>query len=149
MIFKQFDDRFKFLSQFGFSSPNNKKDWIKVIFPESSTLERSDSNWNADKLTCTGPVGYNIRILYAIAGFTGDLQKYVVGAQIEPIIDSWTFYNFAGDVTKPEKFLHILNLSYQEILPQAYLDAIKTESQFFMPKLPNDVFYPLSHLLST
>jgi len=50
MIFKQFDDRFKFLSQFGFSSPNNKKDWIKVIFPESSTLERSDSNWNADSL---------------------------------------------------------------------------------------------------
>ena len=147
MIFKQFDDRFKFVSQFGFSSPNNKKDWIKVIFPEAASLKRSDTNWDADKLTCTGPVGYNIKILYSVAGFTGDLQKYIVGVQISPIVDTFTFYNFAGDVSKPEKFQHILNLSYQEILPQTYLDATKTETQFFMPKLPKDVFYPLSNLI--
>jgi hypothetical protein len=77
-IFKQFYDKFKYISKFGASSQYFTEDWIKVFFP----TEKKAGFWNAKTKTCTGTIGLNVKIMTSVLGFEAQLQKYVVGAKV-------------------------------------------------------------------
>jgi hypothetical protein len=86
-IFKQFYDKFNYVLKFGTGSQYFTEDWIKVFFPE----EKKTGAWDAETKTCTGPIGLNVKVMTSVMGFESQLQKYVVGAQIKEIVDSWVF----------------------------------------------------------
>jgi hypothetical protein len=62
-------------------------DFVKVIKPSADELSAKDSNWDEKTLTCTGVVGLNIKVLTSLVGFQSNMQKFVVGVKVEPIID--------------------------------------------------------------
>lgn len=86
-------------------------------------------------------IGYNIEILTSSLGFENNLQKYIAGARITPIFDDWIY---TGTGTDKVSFNHRVYISYQDIVPDELLLAQQTESQFLMPKLPKDLFYPIT-----
>lgn len=136
-LFKQFDDKFNYVAMLGNPSTLYTKDWVKVI-----KKPLSDPSWDDQTNTCTIEVGYNVKILTSVLGFENNLQKYVVGAVIEPITEKWTFFN--SDPNQAQSFSQVVFASFHEMLPQDLLNDRATESQFFLPKLPTDLFYPLN-----
>jgi hypothetical protein len=60
-IFKQFYDKFRYVSIFGDARANYLKDFVKVIYVKDESP--TTGTWNDASKTCTGTVGFNIRIL--------------------------------------------------------------------------------------
>lgn len=75
-IFKQFKDKFNWISIFGQTSQYFKKDWVEVFFPD----EPKAGVWDEETKTCTGMVGLNVKIITSNVGFDKQLQQYVLGA---------------------------------------------------------------------
>ena len=71
LIFKQFDDKFKFVSRLGNPSLNHMKDWLEVTkkgFPTSTV-----GTWDPTTNTCEMVTGYNIVINTSVLGFQRNL----------------------------------------------------------------------------
>lgn len=62
-IFKQFFDRFKYVSAFGNSNIQYEKDWAKVIFPTGQESKPPAGTWDDASGTCSGVAGMNIRFI--------------------------------------------------------------------------------------
>lgn len=143
-IFKDFNDKFNYVSMLGNANPVYMKDWVKVIKPTAEELTANKDNWETTTNTCNGVTGYSIKVLTSSLGFESKLQNYVIGAQIEPVRQEWTFLNKQGDLNKKQSFLHTIHISFHEVLSKDLLTILKGESQFFLPTLPEDMFYPFS-----
>ena len=103
--------------------------------------------WDAKSNTCSNMVtGFNIKILTSGLGFANNLQKYIVGAQIELVRDTWSYNKFdsAGASTAKQEFTHTVFVSYTDVISSQLLQDLTQESQFFLPKMPNDLFYPFT-----
>lgn len=137
-IFKQFYDKFNYVSKFGKASQYLKDDWIKVFYPDDSKA----GIWNSDTKTCTGVVGLNLNILTSLIGFESSLQNYVIGAQVKEITDSWAFLSI--DPEEKHYFQHIVTIQFSEIWSETLVAAKRNEGSFFVPKLPDDLFYPFN-----
>ena len=138
----QFLKDFNYVAQFGTAKTDAIQDWVKVIKPTADQLKRQDSNWNAGTRECTHVVGLNVRIITSVLGYEHNLQSYVVGAEVEPVIDSWMYYNSDGDAATTESFLTTVQVTYHQVLPAEVLNNADTKRQFLLPQLPPDVFYP-------
>ena len=138
-IFKQFYDRFNWISIFGQTSQYFKKDWVKVLFPDQQTKA---GVWDEATRTCTGMVGLNVKIVTSNIGFESQLQPYVLGAQVKEISDSWAF--LSSDPEEKHYFQHIVTIDFGEIQSSEQQDAVRNEGSFFVPKLPDELFYPLN-----
>ena len=79
-----------YISMFGKGNQNNKDDFVKVIKPLAAALIAKDADWDESTLTCTGVVGLNVKILTSMAGFQSNMQKFIIGVKIEPIVDKWS-----------------------------------------------------------
>ena len=136
-IFKQFYTRFNYVSLFGDANILYEKDWSKVIF--ETPIKPPTGTWNEATSTCTGVVGFNIRFITSKLGFFESLQKYIVAAEVADIKEDWQFTADAGET---QQFMHIVSMQFHEVVHEAYLNATKVQSSFFLPKLPSDLFYP-------
>ena len=92
------------------------KDWVKVIKPSAEELAASESTWDGAANTCNGVTGYSIKVLTSQLGFESRLQNYVIGVQIEPIKQQWTYLNKLGDTNQKESFLHTVHISFHDII---------------------------------
>merc|ERR1711998_772665 len=120
-----------FLSRFGSGNQNNVADFVKVTF--SDDINKA-STWNAETKTCTGVTGLDIKVLTSMAGFQSNMQKFIVGVKVEPIVDKWTFS--AADASAEQSFQHRMFISFIDTYPNQLLLAEQEETQFILPKLP-------------
>ena len=75
--------------------------------------------WDAKSNTCSNMVtGFNIKILTSGLGFANNLQKYIVGAQIELVRDTWGYYSFdaSGAGTAKQEFTHTAFVSFSDVI---------------------------------
>lgn len=84
-------------------------------------------------------VGYNIKIITSEIGYVNNLQRYVIGAKIEPIVDTWHWQS-----SQAQKFQQVVHISEHKLLPEDLLNSHTSEWNFVMLSLPPDVFYPLA-----
>jgi glycerol-3-phosphate responsive antiterminator len=70
-------------------------------------------------------------------------QAYIVGAKRRGIYDVWRFKSAEQtDLTVAQNFVHSLQVSFIEVLPDEIINDRSVRSGLF-PKLPADLFYPL------
>jgi len=118
-IFSQIQNNLNYVSRLGSANVLNSKDWIKILKPTAEKL--AESTWDDATKTCTGIIGYNLVFLTSSLGFTHNLQKYIVGAEVQPIKTSWT--HFSADAATKQPFMHSVYLSFHEMLPQELLES--------------------------
>ena len=95
-IFKQFYDKFKYVSAFGNSNIQYEKDWAKVIFPSGQESKPPAGTWDDTSGTCSGVAGLNIRFITSYVGFITHPQKYIVAAEVAYVKKDWQFTAEAG-----------------------------------------------------
>jgi hypothetical protein len=113
-LFKQFDDKFKFVAKLGNPTLDNIGDWIalkKVGFPPNTDQKLG---WDKDTNTCTIVTGYNVKINTSVLGFENKLQNYIVDATIEAVTQRWTHYAGGSDT---QEFSNFVYLSYEDYVP--------------------------------
>ena len=71
-------------------------------------------------------VGLDIKILTSMVGFESNMQKFVVGVKVDPIIDTWSYT--ASEATTEQSFQHRLFVSFIETYPNQLLLAEQEES---------------------
>lgn len=139
--FKQLSDSFKFVSALGNANPLYMKDWMPVLKPDPETYAAKAENWDEDTSTCSGTItGWAIKFITSSLGQPSNLQKYIVGVSLEPITSAMTFT--IADAAKKQSFTHQLTVSFQDILTDKLRQSQLGEGQFFLPNLPDDLFYP-------
>jgi hypothetical protein len=109
--FKQLTETFNFVSPLGDANPVYIKDWMPVVKPDPTTYAAKPENWVEETSTCSGTItGWAIKFITSSLGQTRNLQKYIVGASIEPITSTMTFSN--ADATSAQSFTHLLTVSF-------------------------------------
>jgi hypothetical protein len=111
-IFKQIDDKLNWISKFGNPNIAYTKDWIKIDKPADLAAKKWEDAAKPKK-TCTGGIGYDVKILTSKLGFEDKLQTYVVGAEVKEIIEDWTY---ARTDAAAQDFLHVLSISFHEVV---------------------------------
>ena len=112
------------LGRFGTVNPNYPKDFAKVFLPETQydvdagTKKKKwkGQTWDATTNTCKNVVaGLEVKVFHSRMGFTANLQRYILGAEIKPIITDWR-HTGTGTAT----FSHKLGISFHEKLPSNF-----------------------------
>ena len=148
-LFKQFNDRFKFIGKFGTVNPLNKKDWLPVysVFTDTAKFDGTkwtSNKWDAATATCKSAViGYDIKVIYSKMGFANHLQYYNLGAIVSPITADMVFVD-ASAATTAQDFAQIVQISYHEAVSDEELKAGQAEAPFLLPDIFEDVFYPFN-----
>jgi len=119
-IFKQFDEKFKFVAKLGNPTLDNIGDWIPLKRKGFPTISKppvdSDTfgKWDDETNTCEIVSGYNVLINTSVLGFENKLQNYIVDATIEAVTQRWTHY--AGG-SSAQEFSNFVYLSYVDYVP--------------------------------
>lgn len=76
--------------------------------------------WDAATKSCSGALGYDVRVLTSKLGFESQLQDYVLAVQIKEIKQKWSFVQ-ALAATK-QVFNPVVQVSYHSVEPLRLLD---------------------------
>lgn len=93
-----------------------EQDFVPVFKPTADELKKDPVDWNASTRTCTMIGGYNIQVMTSVVGFENNLQKYVVGAKISPIKETWTYRQ---DGATKQSFSHLSFISFHNYFTEA------------------------------
>jgi hypothetical protein len=140
-LFKQFDEKFKFVAKLGNPTLENEGDWIAVKKKGFPDAKSGAGKWDEKTNSCEIVTGYNVLINTSVLGFENKLQNYIVDATIEAVTQRWTHY--AGGSSSQE-FTNFVYLSYVDYIPDQLTATNVVPAQFILPTIPKDLFYPFS-----
>ncbi|CDW81539.1 UNKNOWN [Stylonychia lemnae] len=143
-IFSQLLSEVKSIGVFGSANPAYQGDWKSIVYDDLSGFQSditNDQQYDETMSTCNLMAGLEFEVLTSKLGFLEDPQNYVIGVRVTGIYDQWSYNQI--DATTAQSFSHFARVKFVEALPEDLLQQ-NTPTSGLLPKLPYDLFYPLT-----
>jgi len=124
---------FNYLGIWGNVDVNNGKDFVKVIKPSDTPFKKGV--FDAVNKTCKINSSVEVEILTSKMGATASPQAYIVGAQVNPVSETWVFREGVKN-----NFYHSASITYKNILPI----KLSGNAYSMLDKIASDLFYPFT-----
>ena len=138
-IFDQFLSRFLYLAIFGNPNINYEGDWIATILEDAKTKLQEAGTKDDARQSCTLYAALEIEVLTSQVGYLDNLQNYIVGAKITPILKEWIFDSEAATSSAEQDFPMHVSLTFTQVLPK----EIEAKDFVSFAMIKDTLFYPL------